>query len=206
MYRTIRQRIFLLIIILTLSGLIIASATIALLYQTAVKEEGTRLSEITQTQARLIEAVARFDQRYSAENHPQGSTGATLSQIIAAHKDNSGFGQTGEMTLARREGDQIIWILIHRQRGIEKPQSTPITGRLAEPMQLALSGKSGVTVGLDYRGETVLAAYQSIAILNIGLVTKIDLQEIRTPFIQAGAVTAGVAIFAIVFGGFCSFG
>lgn len=205
MYRTIRQRIFLLIIILTLSGLIIASATIALLYQTAVKEEGTRLSEITQTQARLIEAVARFDQRYSAENHPQGSTGATLSQIIAAHKDNSGFGQTGEMTLARREGDQIIWILIHRQRGIEKPQSTPITGRLAEPMQLALSGKSGVTVGLDYRGETVLAAYQSIAILNIGLVTKIDLQEIRTPFIQAGAVTAGVAIFAIVFGGFLLF-
>ncbi len=190
---------------LTLAGLIIASVTITLLYHTAFEEEAARLSEITQTQARLIEAVARFDQLYSADDHPQGSTGATLSQIIDAHKPNNGFGQTGEMTLARREKDQIIWILTHRHLDFDAPQPVSMKGRLSEAMRLALSGKSGVTVGLDYRGETVLAAYQSIAVLNIGLVTKIDLQEIRTPFIQAGAVTAGVAIFVIVLGGFLLF-
>ena len=84
MYWTIRHRIFFLILTLTIAGLIIASVTITLLYQTAFEEEANRLSEITHTQARLIEAVARFDQLYSADNHPQGSTGATLSQIIHA--------------------------------------------------------------------------------------------------------------------------
>ncbi len=205
MYWTIRQRIFFLIVILALTGLSIAGVTITLLYQTAFEEEGSRLSEITQTQARLMEAVARFDQLYSAQDHPQGFIAATLSQIIDAHKHNTGFGQTGEMTLARREGDQIVWIVNHQHFDFDKPKPVPMAGRLAEPMRQALSGKSGIMVGLDYRGETVLAAYQPIALLNIGLVTKIDLEEIRTPFIQAGVVTAGVGLFVIALGGFLLF-
>jgi len=204
-YWTIRHRIFSLILILTLAGLAVACATIFLLYQAAFEEEAARLSEITNTQARLIEAVARFDQLYSAKDHPQGSTGATLSQIIDAHKPNNGFGQTGEMTLARQEGDQIIWIVSHRHFDFDKPQPVPMAGPLAEPMQLALSGQSGIIVGLDYRGETVLAAHQPIALLNIGLVTKIDLQEIRLPFIQAGGLTAGVGLGIIMLCGFLLF-
>ena len=206
MYWTIRQRIFFLIVILALTGLSIAGVTITLLYQTAFEEEEARLSEIAETQARLMEAVARFDQLYSAQDHPQGSSAATLSQIIDAHKHNTGFGQTGEMTLARREGDQILWIVNHRHFDFDKPEPVPMAGRLAEPMRQALSGKSGIMVGLDYRSEMVLAAYQPIALLNIGLVAKIDLQEIRTPFIQAGVVTAGVGLFAIAIGGFLLFG
>jgi len=205
MYWTIRQRIFFLIIILTLAGLFIAGVTISLLYQTAFEEEGARLSEITQTQARLMEAVARFDQLYSAQDHPQGSIAATLSQIIDAHKHNTGFGQTGEMTLAHRVEDQIVWIVNHRHFDFDKPKPVLMAGRFAEPMRRALSGKSGIMMGLDYRGETVLAAYQPIALLNIGLVTKIDLEEIRTPFIQAGIVTAGVGLFVIALGGFLLF-
>ena len=136
MYWTIRRRIFLFIITLTLACLIVASVTITLLYQAAFEEEGIRLSEITHTQARLIEAVARFDQLYSAEDHPQGSIGATLSQIIDAHKSNNGFGQTGEMTLARREEDQIVWIVNHRHLDFDRPQPVPMAGPLAEPMQI----------------------------------------------------------------------
>ncbi|MCA9467554.1 MAG: hypothetical protein KC643_19205, partial [Nitrospira sp.] len=94
-------------------------------------------------------------------------------------------GQTGEITLGRREGDQIVWILPHRHLDLDHPQPIPFTGHLAEPMRLALSGKSGTIVGLDYRGVTVLAAYEPVQTLDLGLVSKIDLQEIRQPYIQA---------------------
>ncbi|MDH5428337.1 MAG: PAS domain S-box protein, partial [Nitrospirota bacterium] len=205
MYRTVRQRIFLLLVILTLACSAMAVVAITLLYQTAFEEERVRLTEFTQTQARLMEAVARFDEEFSVLDHLEGAQGATLSQIIEAHKFNKGFGRTGEITLGRREGNNIVWILPHRHIDLDHPQPTPFAGKLAEPMRLALSGKSGTIVGLDYRGATVLGAYEPVAVLNLGLVSKIDLQEIRQPFIQAAIVTILVGLGIITLGGFLLF-
>jgi len=50
-----------------------------------------------------------------------GASVATLSQIIDAHKHYEGFGETGEFTLARREGDKIVFILSHRHFNRESP-------------------------------------------------------------------------------------
>lgn len=182
-----------------------AVVAITLLYQTAFEEERVRLREFTQTQAHLMEAVARFDAQFSVPDHSEGAQGATISQIIEAHKFNKGFGQTGEITLGRREGDSIVWILPHRHVDFDHPQPTPFAGKLAEPMRLALSGQSGTIVGLDYRGETVLGAYEPVKVLNLGLVAKIDLQEIRQPFIQATIVTILVGLGIIALGGFLLF-
>ncbi len=60
----------------------------------------SRLGEIVRSQARLIEVVARFDAEHSAQNHPQGAFGATLSQIIDFHKHYRGISKTGEFALA----------------------------------------------------------------------------------------------------------
>ena len=205
MNRTVRQRIFLLLILLILACSAMAVVAITLLYHTAFEEERARLTEITQAQARLMEAVARFDVQFSGQDHPEGAQGATVSQIIEAHKFNKGFGQTGEMTLARREGDSIVWILNHRHFDFDHPQPTPFASPLAQAMHLALSGQSGSIVSLDYRGETVLAAYEPVKILNFGLVTKIDLQEIRWPFIQAGIITIAVGLGILTLSGFLIF-
>jgi len=155
-----RKRILLLIIIMSSIVLVVEAITIAILYRTAIAEEKSRLEETAKSQARLIEAVARFDKFYST-NFPHGARQATLHQIKDAHSRYRGFGETGEFTLSKRENDQIVFLLSHRHQDLKEPMPIPWNSGLAEPMRLALSGKSGTIIGLDYRGEKVLAAYES---------------------------------------------
>jgi hypothetical protein len=67
-------------------------------------------------------------------------------------------------------------------------------------MRLALSGRSGTVVGLDYRGEEVLAAYEPVGELDLGIVTKIDLSEVSEPFFKAGLMSALIGIVVILAG------
>ncbi|MGD8255234.1 MAG: GAF domain-containing protein [Syntrophobacterales bacterium] len=202
-----RRRLFLLVLIMTTVSLVVAGITIYVLYGTAFEQQRERLVEAAQSQARLIEAIARFDAARAQTNpdfYPGGPTVATLSQIIDAHGNYKGFGETGEFTLARRAGDDIFFLLRHRHFDLDQPKSVPLDSKLAEPMRRALSGFSGTVVGLDYRGETVLAAHEPVAELGFGIVAKIDLAEIRAPFIRAGlmAICAGLLVVfvgAVVF-------
>ncbi len=194
-----KKRIFSLIFIMAASSLIVAGVAINMLYRTAFKEEQARLVETAQSQARLIEAVARFDEKYS-KDYPQGSEAATLSQIVDAHEHYTGFGNTGEFTLSKKEGDNIVFLLSHRHFDLDRPRPVPFNSELAEPMRMALLGRSGTVVGLDYRGEVVMAAHEPVAVLDLGIVAKIDLSEIRAPFIKAGAI-AGLFTVLVVLAG-----
>ncbi len=188
---------------MTLLALFIGLAGISFLYETALDEQKTRLAEIVQSKARLMEAVARFDAIQNPE-YPGGSEAATISQIKDAHARFQGFGETGEFTLAKRVGDQISFVLKYRHNQLEEPSSIPFDSHLAEPMRLALSGQSGIVIDHDYRGEVVMAAYEPVAVLNMGVVAKIDLAEVRAPFLYAviswivvtfGLMTIGIILF-----------
>ena len=198
-----RKRLFLLILIMTTVSLVVAGITSGILYNTAFEEERERLVETAQSQARLIEAVARFDATHEKANpgfHPKGPTAATLSQIIDAHKHYKGFGETGEFTLAHSEGDNTVFLLRHRHTDLDKPKPVALDSKLAEPMRRALSGLSGTVIGLDYRGVTVLAAYEPVAELDLGIVAKIDLMEIRAPFVKAGIIAICAALLVVLVG------
>jgi two-component system, LuxR family, sensor kinase FixL len=202
----IRNRhILLLILVMAAIAVCVSGVAITMLYYTATQQQAMRLAETAQSQARFLEAVARFDARFSREDVPGGAFAATLQQIREAHELFKGFGSTGEFTLAKREGQQMVFLLSQRTESSENPDSSlvvPIQGSLAEPMRQALMGHSGTVTGLDYRGVEVLAAYEPVAELNLGIVAKIDLTEIRQPFLQAGLLVILVTLVLVVIGTF----
>ncbi|MDB4443773.1 GAF domain-containing protein [bacterium] len=194
-----RKRVLFLILIMATASMIVVGIAISILYRVAHDEQRARLVETAQSQARLIEAVARFNTVYS-KDYTGGPDAATLSQIVDAHEHYKGFGETGEFTLANRKGNDIVFLLSHRHHDLEYPKPIPFDSELAEPMRRALSGLSGTVAGLDYRGELVLAAHEPVAELNLGIVAKIDLSEVREPFLRSGMITLCITVF-VVFAG-----
>ncbi len=181
---------------MALVAIAVLCSSIVILYNAGFQEERSRLIETAQSYARLIGAIARFDQKHSGLHAFED----TLSQLREAHDNFEGFGETGEFTLATLENNQIIFLLSHRHQDSANPHPVAFDSEKAEPMRLALQGKSGSLVGLDYRGETVLAAYESIAEFNLGVVAKIDLKEIQAPFFTAAWISSVIALFFVLIG------
>jgi len=191
-----------LIAILVSSMTIITGTTLWVLYETAFNEQRHRLIDTVKSRARLIESIVRYEQKTASKfkNSDLSPEQETISQVINAHNRFSGFGATGEFTLARHTGDTIEFILRHRHSDLIKPLAIAFKSELAVPMRLALLGHSGTIIGKDYRNEIVLAAYEPVSILNLGIVAKIDLSEIRNPFITSALFILGVLIIVTLLG------
>ncbi len=95
------RRILLLILIMVVITVITSGVALGVLYDTAFEEKRRDLVHTARSQARLMEAMARFDRKFSQRDHPQGAAAATISQIVDAHESYEWFGETGEFTLAR---------------------------------------------------------------------------------------------------------
>lgn len=176
------------------------SLTVWLFYQAALTQQAERLTEIAQNYAGLVSAMeGHAEEHYAATQSLASLQAHTLEQLRAAHNRFPGIGKTGEFTLAREEQKQIVFLLSHRHKDMDIPKPVPLEGVLAEPMRRALSGQSGTLLGLDYRGERVMAAYLPIPILDWGIVAKIDLAEVRAPYIRAGSIIVLLAAFVVSF-------
>jgi PAS domain S-box-containing protein len=203
-----KRIIFTLIIIMSFIAMGGISITLFSLYQAAFGQQSGRLRDTVQSRARIIESIARHTVEHYRLEHAntvaleETAFKETLLQIIQAHGHFKGFGKTGEFTLAKREGDKIVFLLSHRHNDLENLKSVPISSEYAEPMRRALSGKSGTLVGLDYRGEIVLAGYEPVGVYGLGIVAKIDLAEIRAPFIKAATISIVLSFLLIFVGTF----
>lgn len=195
------KQIWLLILIFSLGTLAVASAMQWTLYQEHFSSTREELIRLVGYQARLIEAVARFDVGQTSD-FPGGSSAATISQVVESHNAVPGFGKTGEFAMARRSGDSIEFILSHHNHDHPVPTLVAWDAEQAEPMRRALAGESGWMVGMDYAGTSVLAAYEPVAVLNVGIVAKIDMSEVRAPFWRSIALTGGLTLLVVVTGSF----
>lgn len=166
-----------------------AGFSIWTLYNVSREEQTARLVELAQSQARMMEAISGFIGRQGDAPDSREVRDRTLEWVRESHSNFRGFGDSGEFTLAERQDDLIVFLLSHRHSDLDQPHPVEFYSDIAEPMRRALSGYSGNLIGLDYRGEMVLAAHEPVAGLDMGIVAKIDLAEVRSPFISATIVS-----------------
>ena len=185
------------IVILISVVLTVTAGGFLVVYQQTLDGRKAQLQELVRSQARLMEAIGKFDAFFHSGSEEGASMAATLSQIKEAHRKYTGFGETGELVLAQRREHQIEFLLPVRSRDFQIPPPVPWEGELAGPMRLALSGESGVVEALDHSSNEVLAAYEYLPFLELGLVAKIDKSEILTPFTRAAEVSGVIALIAI---------
>ncbi|MBF0311002.1 MAG: PAS domain S-box protein [Magnetococcales bacterium] len=199
------RRVLFLIAILALVGFAVGGSTLWILYETSLVQTRMRLAETVQSRARLIEAIAQQKmiqlRQYHLPDDPEQILVQTLLLLRQAQEEFPGLGETGEFVLGRREGDQLVFLLHRRHDRGDEPIPVPYDSELAVPMRLAVEGHSGSIIGADYRNEIVLAAHEPLKRLNVGIVAKIDMAEIRQPYLKAGGIALLVGLLVIFTGG-----
>ncbi|MEE9200183.1 MAG: HAMP domain-containing protein, partial [Candidatus Brocadiales bacterium] len=121
-----------------------------------------------------------------------------LSALNHITANRAGMGETGEIVLGQRDGDDIVFLNSLRYAPDAAPLSlsVPVGSTEAETMRLALEGGNGAIIALDYRNVPVVAAYQDIPSLGWGLVAKIDKAEAFAPLRILGLVALIVGLVA----------
>lgn len=190
------KRVLLLVLIMTAVAVAIGGAAIMILYETALSEERQRLVNALNSQVRLIEAIARQEQR--VERLAADARAAALAQVLDAQAARKELKREIDFVLGERAGNQIVFLTRDRQGDLPAP--VPVASELAQPMRRALSGESGSMIGLDFEGVAVLAAYEPVALLNLGAVLKMGVAEVKAPFITAGLAVGALGMVMIALG------
>ena len=165
------------------------------LYSAVVRVQRETLLNVASSQVDNIENLARYER----STHPGISEDQLVRSITSLlalnYADLPDFGKTGEVLIGKKENDKFAYLASSNWQAPGDPASFNLTSlQHAVPMQAALSGNSGTTTGLDYRGKEVLAAYALVPSLNWGVVANIDMAEIRQPFINTIAIVSLIAL------------
>jgi PAS domain S-box-containing protein len=188
------------VLIMTSIVLAVLVTSLVIQYRKVVQQRGQQLLETVKVQVRFIEAIERFCQSHRHDAALRDARAATIAHVLKTYEHYRGFGETGELVLAHRQGEQIVFLLRCRHAPGDGPPWLPWSSQRAEPMRRALSGRSGTCIALDYRGHTVLAAHAPVAGIGMGAVAKVDVAEIRAPFIRVGIVTGLMSCVIIAIG------
>ncbi len=190
-----RSRILLLILVMTGAILIVGGVTIMSLFVTTSEGNKRLMRSYAETQASLIEAVA---QRTSEQGIGAAPSLAVQEHIRFTIEQIPAITETAELLFAYKDGGDMHFLEEFRFANSQTSQTYAMSEPAFEPMRRALVDKTaGHMIVEDYRGHRVLAAYSPVEGMNLGVVAKIDLNEIRTPFVVTG-ISAGVATFILV--------
>ncbi|PWB78558.1 MAG: hypothetical protein C3F15_01240 [Holophagae bacterium] len=200
-----RQRWRVLALVAIMVAVAIATAAIAfsVLYHTAVDVERQRLAVSARSEARWLESTVRFELEEHRGDRREAEREA-LALFLDAHRGLQPFGESRETVLARREGDQIAFLVRHGRGSLEANDRLPFDGVLAQPMYRALQGLSGTMIGLDHNGVRVVAAYEPVKALGLGIVAKVDVSEVRKSFVRAGLLAGAVLVGLLATGALLS--
>ncbi|MGH9788745.1 MAG: PAS domain S-box protein [Candidatus Acidiferrales bacterium] len=188
-----RSRLFFLIGIMAVVSLAATGSALYAAYRGSIADMKQRLSKSAQSQARLVEVLIN-EQPLEPEK--------ALPLIEEAHEQVFTSQQTAELLLVRLKGDQMEFLTAHRSGQHLRLPPVPLNGRLAEACRRGVSGESGVMIGLDYRGQTVIAAYEPVRQTGWAVISKVDLEEVQAPFLRTALfgvlLNLGVVLLAAV--------
>lgn len=180
--------------------------TIVLLYNLALEQHGRLLTENVGNQVALMRAMQQLgEETEGGENIASSLILNAISQMQQVNRQADETGSSSEFTVAKREGEQIIFLLLRtpRDHGHSHDNfSVPFASELAEPMQRALSGETGMLTGLDHHGEQVLAAYQYMPEYGLGIVAKIGIAELLMPYLLVILLASTIAIIFVFIGAY----
>jgi serine phosphatase RsbU (regulator of sigma subunit) len=173
------RRLVLLIVIMVVISFMVVITSIYILYGATMEQNRQSLWELAKSQAIMIESI--FQETLDPIK--------VLKIVYASNARTDGIGMTGEFTIVQLipdkvRGDRINFLMNREKKGsFSYPYPVPFyDSNLAEPDRRALQGYFGTMIGMDYKGQQVLAAYRFIRGLNWGIVAKMDMDEIWAPF------------------------
>lgn len=121
-------------------------------------------------------------------------------EIYTLVQDCTGLGQTGEIVVAARKGNEAVFVSpVRHDPHAAFRRKTTIGSDQALALQKAVLGEKGFGKTVDYRGKKVLAAWRYLPHLRWGLIAKIELDELLLPYIKAARTAAVILILTIVF-------
>jgi len=100
-----------------------------------------------------------------------------MTPLYKLIQDRTGLGQTGEVLVGRKIGNQVEFLNPLRHEPNTVMKRINIGDKFGGPIQQAVQGKNGVGRSIDYRGKNVIAAWRYIPSLDWGMVAKIDTAE-----------------------------
>ena len=125
---------------------------------------------------RITESVLNSD------GHQIGNikTEKALKDLTRGSISHRSFGRSGEFMLCQPVLNSSIEMdcLLSRENGGGFKRLPRIMNNKPLPMNFALNGKTGVISTKDYRQIPVVAAYQGLTDLNLGMVLKLDEKEL----------------------------
>ena len=191
--------------LMRLTGVLSVLAVVAILiivfalYTVSIQQHRTILTNQLDSQARWLNNLRSIDQRLGGNMSNDALIRLAIDQLRQADTHRQHTGIASEFALARREGDQIIHL--YSNATLHQPAEQHAIGfnhKRATAMRLALLGESGTRMQRDYRDIYVLAAYRYLPEYQLGMVCKVAIEDIVTPYLVI-VLIAGVIAVVFVF-------
>jgi NO-binding membrane sensor protein with MHYT domain/serine phosphatase RsbU (regulator of sigma subunit) len=201
-----RKRLGLLTILMGAIAVSVGGISMMVLYDASFRENQDRVSAIAKDRADIISSAAQFDAGSSdyAIGDKSGALVATLEQIRGAREQRADSGESVDFNIGRLQGGELEYLFAWR--GSENWTGSLLESQFVGPMINALAGNSGSMIIHDHRGDRVLVAFEPVHFSDLGVVSKMDLAEIRAPFLRASLLAALGALVLIAIGGGIAYG
>ncbi|QJB57181.1 PAS domain-containing sensor histidine kinase [Pseudodesulfovibrio sp. zrk46] len=169
------------------------------MYQMSISEQRARLSELVGVQKNVIAEIGvRLWASTDIDEH------GVIDLLVRSHSLFMEKDSKVEFIVAKREGGFISFLSLN---GKAVPSDSPMAkipfdSGLAIPMKHALLRQVGTIIADDYDTTEVLAAYNYVTLRNttLGIVAKVDLEEVKAPFMEANIIVLGVGSFLTLIG------